>query len=63
MPHRSFLRHADIGVTAAHYADHKERVTVDMGALLNPQNVKTLALSATDHPKRNPGRISHYSAK
>ena len=29
-----FLRHADIQVTAMHYADHKERVTVDMGALL-----------------------------
>jgi integrase len=29
-----FLRHADIGVTAAHYADHKERVTVDFGVLI-----------------------------
>lgn len=31
-----FLRHADIQVTAAHYADIKQRVTVDVGALLPP---------------------------
>ena len=31
-----FLRHADIQVTSMHYADHKERVTVDMGALVEP---------------------------
>ena len=37
-----FLRHADIQVTAMHYADHKERVTVDIGALLNPQNITTM---------------------
>jgi integrase len=29
-----FLRHADIQVTAMHYADHKERVTVGIGKLL-----------------------------
>ena len=34
-----FLRHADIQVTAMHYADHKERVTVDLGARLKPENV------------------------
>jgi hypothetical protein len=34
-----FLRHADIQVTSMHYADHKERVTVDMDALLHPGNV------------------------
>ena len=34
-----FLRHADIQVTAMHYADHKERVTVDMSALLESGNV------------------------
>jgi hypothetical protein len=32
-----FLWHADNQVTAMHYADHKERVTVDMGALLPPE--------------------------
>jgi len=37
-----FLRHADIQVTAMHYADHKERVTVDIGGMLLPQNVTTL---------------------
>jgi hypothetical protein len=44
-----FLRHADIQVTAMHYADHKERVTVDMGALLEPENV-------TDFLSPPPGR-------
>ena len=39
-----FLRHRDIAVTAAHYADKKTRTTIDMGALLdggepNPANV------------------------
>ena len=34
-----FLRHADIAITAAHYADHKERITVPLGALLKPDNV------------------------
>ncbi len=32
-----FLRHADIAVTAAHYADKKTRTTVDMGAIFNPK--------------------------
>ena len=34
-----FLRHADIAITAAHYADHKERITVPLSALLRPDNV------------------------
>ncbi|NCW28578.1 MAG: hypothetical protein EBV83_09885, partial [Verrucomicrobia bacterium] len=34
-----FLRHADIQVTAMHYADHKDRVTVDIGGMLQPENV------------------------
>ena len=34
-----FLRHADIAITAAHYAHHKERITVPLGALLKPDNV------------------------
>ena len=40
-----FLRHADIQITAAHYADHKERITVPLGAMLKPGNV-------ADIPKR-----------
>ena len=32
-----FLRHADIAVTAAHYADQKKRTVIDMGGLLNPE--------------------------
>lgn len=34
-----FLRHADIAVTAAHYADQKKRTVIDMGGLLNPEPV------------------------
>lgn len=30
------LRHADVSITAAHYLDKKERVTVGLGAFLNP---------------------------
>ncbi len=45
-----FLRHADIQVTAMHYADHKERVTVDMEALLQPENVTEMKRKATAEP-------------
>ncbi|HEY5812556.1 MAG TPA: hypothetical protein VIT23_07880 [Terrimicrobiaceae bacterium] len=34
-----FLRHADIQITSMHYADHKGRVTVNMGDLLGLKNV------------------------
>ena len=37
-----FLRHADIQVTSMHYADHKERVVVEIGALLEPENVTAI---------------------
>jgi integrase len=33
------LRHADVGITARHYLDSKERVTVGLGAMLQPANV------------------------
>lgn len=36
------LRHADVGITARHYLDAKERVTVGLGALLRPANVTPL---------------------
>ena len=42
-----FLRHADIQVTAMHYADHKERVTVDIGGMLRPENTNILSISET----------------
>ncbi len=41
-----FLRHADIAITAAHYADHKERITVPLGALLRPDNVADMPQAA-----------------
>jgi integrase len=37
-----FLRHADIQVTAMHYADHKERLSVGIGAFLRPKNVRQI---------------------
>ena len=40
-----FLRHADMQVTAKHYAAHKERVTINMSALLPPSNVIELGKS------------------
>src|SRR4030095_5429713 len=30
-----FLRHSDITTTARHYADHKTRISVDLGRLLD----------------------------
>jgi integrase len=33
-----FLRHSDITTTARHYADHKTRITVGLGKLLNPES-------------------------
>ena len=36
-----FLRHADIAITAAHYADHKERITVPVVPCSNPITWRT----------------------
>jgi integrase len=47
-----FLRHADIQVTSMHYADHKERVVVAIGALLKPANVTTLPTPIGEKPSR-----------
>lgn len=49
-----FLRHGDIQVTVMHYADHKERVTVDMGALLATEKVSVRKPQAALRPKRQP---------
>ena len=51
-----FLRHADIQVTAMHYADHKERVTMDMGALLGGENVTVLPSQAPTEKRVMPGK-------
>ena len=53
-----FLRHADMQVTSMHYADHKDRVTVDMGALLPPGNT-TLFPPQAEKPKA----ASHHPAR
>jgi integrase len=41
-----FLRHNDIRTTQLHYSDLKKRVTVDMGALLQPKNIAELPSKA-----------------
>ena len=41
-----FLRHADIQVTSMHYADHKERVSVEIGEFLEPENVAPISEAA-----------------
>ena len=50
----SFLRHRDIAVTAAHYADKKTRTVVDAGALLkvseeSAKNIVSLPRQASRH--------------
>ena len=58
-----FLRHADIAVTAAHYADKKTRTVIDMGALLGageskPANVIPMAPKKEGPPtKRKQAQI------
>jgi hypothetical protein len=48
------LRHADIGITAQHYLDQKERVTFGMGNLLSfPDNVTPML--KTEGPAQVPG--------
>lgn len=52
-----FLRHADIAVTAAHYADKKTRTVIDMGGLLNPEpatpeNVTVVSFSESKETKK-----------
>lgn len=47
------LRHADIGITAQHYLDQKERVTIGMGNLLVlPENVSAIKKSLRSSPAR-----------
>jgi len=40
-----FLRHSDITTTARHYADHKARISVGLGKLLDTQ-IKAVATNA-----------------
>ena len=46
-----FLRHADIQVTSMHYADHKERVTVEIGSFLQPENVTSINSENGQHKR------------
>jgi integrase len=56
-----FLRHGDIAVTAAHYADKKTRTIIDMGTLLDagepkPANVVAISQSAARSDAVAPNR-------
>jgi integrase len=57
-----FLRHADIQVTAIHYVDHKERVVVDIGTLLDPESVTTISHATPDYPTPTHAESKTYSA-
>ncbi len=52
-----FLRHADVAITAQHYAAHRERVTIGFGAMLAPKAVNVVQADfqgsepASDKPK------------
>jgi integrase len=48
------LRHADVGITARHYLDSKERVTVGLGAMLKPANVTTMEPKKTKSKGKKP---------
>lgn len=49
-----FLRHADIQVTAMHYADHKERITIGIGELFTPSGKVVQMPGATSAPAPAP---------
>jgi hypothetical protein len=46
------LRHGDVSITARHYLDKKERVTVGLGAMLPPANVKTMDSGKSNKRKK-----------
>lgn len=49
-----FLRHADVAITAQHYAAQKDRVTIGLGGLLTtkPENVITPDFKAAETPAK-----------
>ncbi|MDX2079232.1 MAG: site-specific integrase [Terrimicrobiaceae bacterium] len=49
-----FLRHSDIKTTAQHYADTKERVALDLGGLLPPE--ETIAFPSPEPAKKTKSR-------
>ena len=63
-----FLRHADVAITAQHYASQKERVTLGFAGLLAPaENVKQGTFTAppmaatTPRPRRMPAHEKEVS--
>ncbi len=57
-----FLRHSDIKTTAQHYADNKERVAIDLGALLPAENVTNFPSSQTGTKKPAPRKRTKGAA-
>jgi len=49
-----FLRHADVAITAQHYAAQKDRVTIGLGSILKPQtgNVIAADFSTAESPTK-----------
>ncbi len=56
-----FLRHHDIGITAAVYADHKERVTIPMGSFLKPENVIELEQPIAEPTEKLPTKTKRHA--
>jgi integrase len=58
-----FLRHSDIKTTAQHYADNKERVSIDLGALLPAEGtIPFHSDQSEDEPKKPSARSRRKSA-
>ncbi len=51
-----FLRHTDIKVTAQHYAEHKDRVTIDLGTLLPQQ--RTIPFQSQKTESKTTGKVA-----
>jgi integrase len=58
-----FLRHADIQVTAMHYADHKERTTVGIGAFLRPENVAEIIDTEPNQEQAKPAKQQAHGGR
>ncbi|MDB6140613.1 MAG: Phage integrase family protein [Verrucomicrobiaceae bacterium] len=57
-----FLRHADVAITAQHYATQKDRVTVGLGSLLAPHTTNVIEARFTDpKPATKPVRKANQA--
>ena len=59
------LRHADIAITAAHYADKKRRIAIDIAGLLKadePSNIVSIPSAEPANPEKMPRRASQTNS-